>query len=98
VSRAKRRFLDTHRAFDSISAHAIHESILCEIEIPLHPLVDKIGVLPAAVALYSAALHRAATSRRLVGFAVTIADAGPEQRSGLDAAVTKQAIGTPARC
>ena len=34
-----------------------------------------------AAALYSAALHRAAAPRRLVGFAVTIADAGPEPGS-----------------
>jgi hypothetical protein len=39
------------------------------------------SVPSAAAALYSAALHRAAAARCLVGFAVTIADAGPEPGS-----------------
>ena len=41
----------------------------------------RIGAPPAAAALYSAALHRAAAAHRLVGSAVTIADAGPELSS-----------------
>jgi hypothetical protein len=44
-----------------------------------------------AVALYSAALHRAAATRRLVAFAVTIADAGPELGSGPKVIALKRA-------
>ncbi len=48
--------------------HAIYKDVL-------------LSVPPMAAALYSAALHRAAAAHRLVGFAVTIADAGPERGS-----------------